>query len=69
MIKVIVKNGKIDLALKKWKRKVKNTKQLQLQRDQQAYTKPSVKRRAEKLKAAYKQKMRDLEVSLISIIM
>ncbi len=61
MIKVNVTNGKIDIALKKWKRKVKNTKQLQLQREQQAYTKPSVKRRAEKLKAAYKQRMRDQE--------
>lgn len=61
MIKVNVTNGKIDIALKKWKRKVKDTKQLQLQREQQAYTKPSVKRRAEKLKAAYKQRMRDQE--------
>ena len=61
MIKVNVTNGKIDIALKKWKRKVKDTKQLRLQREQQAFTKPSVKRRAEKLKAAYKQRMRDQE--------
>tara|TARA_S200002703_G_scaffold118216_2_gene103852 strand:- start:1438 stop:1629 length:192 start_codon:yes stop_codon:yes gene_type:complete len=61
MIKVTVKNGKVDAALKKWKRKVKDTKQLRLQREQQAYTKPSVKRRAEKIKAAYKQRMRDQE--------
>ncbi len=61
MIKIKVTNGKIDIALKKWKRKVKDTKQLRLQREQQAYTKPSVKRRAEKIKAAYKQRMRDQE--------
>ena len=59
MIKVIVKNGKIDLALKKWKYKVRDTKQLRLLREAKAYTKPSVKRRAEKLKAAYKQRMKD----------
>lgn len=61
MIKVIVKNGKIDPALKQWKRKVKNTKQLQQLRDEREYTKPSVKRRSKKLKAAYKQKMRQIE--------
>ncbi len=61
MIKIIVKNGKIDLALKKWKHKVKDTKQLRLLREGQAFTKPSVKRRAEKIKAAYKQRMRDQE--------
>jgi small subunit ribosomal protein S21 len=59
MIKVKVTNEKIDIALKKWKRKVKDTKQLHLQREAQAFTKPSVKRRAEKIKAAYKQRMRD----------
>ena len=61
MIKVKVTNGKIDIALKKWKRKVKDTKQLRLQREAQAFTKPSVKRRAQKIKAAYKQRMRDQE--------
>ena len=61
MIRVEVKNGKIDLALKKWKAKVKNTKQAMIQRDNQEYVKPSAKRRKEILKAKYKQKKRDDE--------
>ena len=61
MIRVEVKNGKIDLALKKWKAKVKNTKQAMIQRDNQEYVKPSAKRRKEILIAKYKQKKRDDE--------
>tara|TARA_Y100001972_G_C7543307_1_gene273289 strand:- start:129 stop:320 length:192 start_codon:yes stop_codon:yes gene_type:complete len=60
MIKVIVKNGKLDPALKIWKRKVRNTKQLQQLREDKEYTKPSKKRRLQKQKASYKQKMRRL---------
>jgi len=60
MIKVIVKNGKLDPALKVWKRKVRNTKQLQQLREDKEYTKPSKKRRLQKQKASYKQKMRRL---------
>jgi small subunit ribosomal protein S21 len=60
MIKVIVKNGKLEPALKQWKSKVRNTKQLQQLKEEQEYTKPSVKRRAKKLKAAYKQRMRQM---------
>ena len=37
MIKVEVKNGKIDLALKKWKNKIKNTKQAMVQRSNKEY--------------------------------
>ena len=60
MIKVIVKNGKLDPALKVWKRKVRNTKQLQQLRENKEFTKPSKKRRLQKQKASYKQKMRTL---------
>ena len=60
MIKVIVKNGKLDPALKVWKRKVRNTKQLQQLRENKEFTKPSKKRRLQKQKASYKQKMRRL---------
>ena len=58
MIKVIVKNGKLDPALKVWKRKVRNTKQLQQLRDNREFVKPSTKKRLSKQKAKYKQRMR-----------
>tara|TARA_R100000005_G_scaffold58479_1_gene29526 strand:+ start:1241 stop:1432 length:192 start_codon:yes stop_codon:yes gene_type:complete len=61
MIKVQVKNGKLDPAIKIWKRKVKNTKQLQQQRELQYFTKPSTKKRLKKQKASYKQKRREQE--------
>ena len=61
MIKVIVKNGKLDPALKIWKRKVRNTKQLQQIRDRQEFTKPSTIKRLKKQKASYKQRMRQIE--------
>jgi small subunit ribosomal protein S21 len=58
MLKVIVKNGKLDPALKQWKRKVRNTKQLQQLRENKEFVKPSTKKRLSKQKAAYKQKLR-----------
>ena len=61
MIKVIVKNGKLDPALKVWKRKVRNTKQLQQLKDRQEFTKPSTAKRLKKQKASYKQRMRQIE--------
>jgi small subunit ribosomal protein S21 len=61
MIRVQVKNGKLDPALKIWKRKVRNTKQLQNLRELQAFTKPSTKKRLSKQKARYKQEQRRLE--------
>ena len=61
MIKVTVKNGKLDPALKVWKRKVKNTKQLQQLRERQEFTKPSAKKRLSKQKTRYKQRMRQQE--------
>lgn len=59
MLIINVKNGKIDAALKEFKRKVKQTKQTQMVRELQEFQKPSVKRRLKKQKAIYKQKMRD----------
>ena len=61
MIRVQVKNGKLDPALKIWKRKVKNTKQLRELRERREFTKPSTKKRAMKLKAQYKQMRRQQE--------
>jgi small subunit ribosomal protein S21 len=45
----------IDKALKKYKKKFEKSKTLLQLRDRQSYTKPSVKRRSEILKAIYKQ--------------
>ncbi len=47
----------IDKALKKYKRKFERAKVLTELRNRQAFTKPSVKRRHELLKAAYRQQI------------
>jgi small subunit ribosomal protein S21 len=47
----------IDKALKKYKKKFEKAKILVQLRERQSYTKPSVKRRGEVLKAIYKQKI------------
>jgi len=58
MIKVNVKDGNIEGALTFLKRKVRNTKQNQELRANKEYTKPSVKRRANKKEAIYKEQKR-----------
>ena len=47
----------IDKALKKYKKKFEKSKVLLQLRERQSFTKPSVKRRSEVLKAVYKQKI------------
>ena len=47
----------IDKALKKYKKKFEKAKVLVQLRSRQSYTKPSVKRRSEVLKAIYKQQL------------
>jgi small subunit ribosomal protein S21 len=47
----------IDKALKKYKKKFEKAKVLLQLRERQSFTKPSVKRRGEVLKAVYKQKL------------
>lgn len=47
----------IDKALKKYKKKYEKTRTLQQLRRRQSFTKPSVARRHEVLKAIYKQQM------------
>lgn len=49
----------VDKALKKYKKKFEKSGTLKEIRRRQAYTKPSVRRRTEILKAVYKQKMID----------
>jgi len=47
----------IDKALKKYKKKFEKSKVLLQLRERQSYTKPSVARRGEVLKAIYKQQV------------
>ena len=56
MIRVVVKeNESIDRALKRFKKKLEKTRVLKDYRKNKFFTKPSVKRRAELIKAEYKQ--------------
>jgi small subunit ribosomal protein S21 len=47
----------IDKALKKYKKKYEKSKILLQLRERQSFTKPSVRRRTQVLKAVYKQKI------------
>ncbi|HEU5366245.1 MAG TPA: 30S ribosomal protein S21 [Hanamia sp.] len=47
----------IDKALKKYKKKFEKSRTLLELRDRQSFTKPSVRRRGEVLKAVYKQQI------------
>ncbi len=59
MIIIPVKEGEnIDRALKRYKRKFEKTGQMRELRERQRYTKPSVRRREQRLKAIYIQKLR-----------
>lgn len=61
MLKVEVKKGDIERAIKELRRKVINTQLVKQLRDRKQFNKPSVKRRAEILKAQYIQKKREEE--------
>jgi len=56
MIIINVKGGNIEGALKEYKRKVQNSKQIEQLRERQTYTKPSVKNRLQKEEAKRKNK-------------
>lgn len=47
----------IDKALKKYKKKYEKARILNQLRDRQSFTKPSVRRRTQVLKAVYKQQL------------
>ncbi len=47
----------IDKALKKYKKKYEKSRTLNQLRDRQSFTKPSVRRRTEVLKAVYRQQV------------
>lgn len=62
MIKIEIKEGeKIDRALKRYKKKHRNVKIMQNIRENQFFTKPSVKKRRQMQKASYIQGLRDQE--------
>ena len=62
MIIINVKeNESIDKALKRFKKKFERTGVLREVRSRSFYVKPSIKRRDEKIKAAYRQKMASQE--------
>ena len=64
MIIVNVKeNESIDKALKRFKKKFEKTGVLKELRSRTSFTKPSVRRREEIIKAAYREQQRLLEAS------
>ena len=63
MIIVPVKEGEnIERALKKFKKKFERTRVLKELRARQHFTKPSVVKREEKIKAIYKERMNSEEI-------
>jgi small subunit ribosomal protein S21 len=62
MLIIDIRNSEsLERALKQLKRKVVDTKQLQILRDRKEFVKPSVKRRSEINKAKYIQKKKDAD--------
>ena len=57
----VIQGENIEKALKKYKRKVNQTKQMVRLRENEMFIKPSVKKREQKKKAIYIQKLRDAE--------
>jgi len=53
------KEKNIETALRTYKNKVQKLKQIQKLRERQEFTKPSVKKRSERLKAIYVQQIKN----------
>ncbi len=63
MLIIPIKEGEnIERALKKYKKKFERTGALKELRNRKQFTKPSVERRQTRIKAAYKQRMQDMEL-------
>jgi small subunit ribosomal protein S21 len=60
-VSVKVKNGNIQKALSKFKRKVKQSEHLYELKDRREYIKPSVLKRRKKQVAIHNQKLEDLK--------
>ena len=62
MLIIPIKEGEsIDRVLKRFKRKFDKTGKMKQLRARQQFTKPSVRKRTQKIKAQYIQKLRDQE--------
>jgi small subunit ribosomal protein S21 len=62
MLIIPVKDGEnIDRALKRYKRKFDRTKTMKNLRNRKQFTKPSVNKRAQSIKARYIQRLRTAE--------
>ena len=57
---ISVVDGDISFALRSFKRKIKQLGVLDALKENRTFTKPSVKRRAQLIKAKYMQKIRDI---------
>ncbi|MDG1333167.1 MAG: 30S ribosomal protein S21 [Crocinitomicaceae bacterium] len=63
MLIIPVKEGEnIERAIKKYKKKFEKTKVMRELRDRREFTKPSVSKRQERIRAAYKQRLQSAEV-------
>lgn len=63
MLIIPVKEGEnIERAIKKYKKKFDKTKVMRELRDRKEFTKPSVLKRQQKIKASYKQRMQSAEL-------
>ncbi len=63
MLIIPVKEGEnIERAIKKYKKKFDKTKVMRELRDRKEFTKPSVLKRQQKIKASYKQRIQSAEL-------
>jgi len=63
MLIIPVKEGEnIERAIKKYKKKFEKTKVMRELRERKQFIKPSVSKRQEKIRAAYKQRMQSAEM-------
>ena len=63
MLIIPVKEGEnIERAIKKYKKKLDKTKVMRELRSRKEFTKPSVSKRQQKIKASYKQRMQSAEL-------
>ena len=63
MLKIDIKdNEAVDKALKRFKKKFEKTKVMRQLRDRKQFTKPSISKRQEKIRASYKQRMESAEM-------
>lgn len=63
MLIIPVKEGEnIERAIKKYKKKFEKTKVMRELRERKQFTKPSISKRQERIKASYKQRMQSAEL-------